>query len=164
MAQQRRPDPRAAEVRAACSDDADVLTALERAASLAALGHVFPPDAYPYPTDEVRARWVATLADPAVRVLLLDDPLLPGVLAAFVAFDDTHVRHLAVHPRRWGHGFGRRTLTEAVSQMDAPRLWVLEANARARSVYEHLGWAPTGRSRQAEWPPYPTEVELGLPP
>ena len=158
-----RPDPREAEVRTAGPDDADALTALERAASLAALGHVFPPDEYPYPTVEVRARWVATLAEHGVTVRLLEDLLLPGVLAAFVAFDAERIRHLAVHPRRWGHGFARRILAEATAAMDEPRLWVLEANTRARGLYEHLGWVPTGRTQQAEWPPYPTEVELALP-
>lgn len=164
MAQQRRPDARAAEARRAGPDDAAALTALERAASLAALGHVFPPDEYPYPTDEVRARWDATLAEPGVSVVVLEDPLLPGVLAAFVAVDGERVRHLAVHPRRWGHGFARRILAEATALTPRPRLWVLEANTRARGLYEHLGWVPTGRSQQAEWPPHPTEIELALDP
>ncbi|NHA68334.1 GNAT family N-acetyltransferase [Phycicoccus flavus] len=161
----RRPDPSArpapAEIRPATPEDADRLTTVERAASLAALGHVFPPDEYPYPTDDVRARWVRTLADAAVTVLVLDDELRPGALVAFVAVDDTGcVRHLGVRPRSWGHGHARRMLEAANTRTDRPRLWVLEGNTRARGLYEHLGWRATGRSRAAEWPPYPTEVEL----
>ena len=44
-----------------------------------------------------------------------------------------------------------------------PTLWVLADNHRARGLYEHLEWQPTGRSRQDEWPPYPPELELTLP-
>jgi hypothetical protein len=38
---------------------------------------------------------------------------------------------------------------------------VLRENTRARGLYEHLGWAPTGREQAAEWPPYPVELEYG---
>jgi hypothetical protein len=34
---------------------------------------------------------------------------------------------------------------------------------RARDLFEHLGWEPTGREQPAEWPPYPTELEYRLP-
>ena len=39
----------------------------------------------------------------------------------------------------------------------------LYAHHRARALYEHLGWEPTGREQPAEWPPYPTELEYRLP-
>jgi hypothetical protein len=34
---------------------------------------------------------------------------------------------------------------------------------RARDLFQHLGWEPTGREQPAEWPPYPTELEYRLP-
>ncbi len=41
----------------ASSADADVLAAIQEQASLAALGHIFPPDTYPFPLAAVRERW-----------------------------------------------------------------------------------------------------------
>ncbi|MBM6405790.1 GNAT family N-acetyltransferase [Phycicoccus sp. CSK15P-2] len=108
----------------------------------------------------MRQRWVEALADPEVAVEVLDDEEHPGLVVAFVAFDEAEVRHLGVHPRYWRRGHARKALGVATSRMVDPRLWVLERNHRARSMYEHLGWAPTGRSRPAEFPPFPVEVEL----
>ncbi|HWL41917.1 MAG TPA: alpha/beta fold hydrolase [Ilumatobacter sp.] len=145
--------------RLATLDDVDALTELERIANLVALAHVFPPDEYPYPTDGVRARWRDVLAEPGITVAVAG-----GVdrLDAFVAFDRSVVRHLAVHPDRWGDGVARRALAFATARMDAPHLWCLADNTRALGFYEHLGWRRTGRSQPAEWPPFPVEVELAL--
>ena len=49
---------------------------------------------------------------------------------------------------------------ERVLAAGATRLWCLVDNHHARAVYDHLGYAETGSSRQAPWPPYPTELEL----
>ena len=43
-----------------------------------------------------------------------------------------------------------------------PTLWVLADNHRARGLYHHLGWEPTGQEQPAEWPPYPLELQLVL--
>ena len=88
--------------------------------------------------------------------------------AAFTSWDDTgRLRHLAVHPDHWGTGLAREGVGLAVEDIRAagrtPVLWVLVANHRARGLYEHLGWEPTGREQPAEWPPYPVEIELRLP-
>ena len=152
-----RPEP---QFRPARVDDVEALVAVERGASLAALGHIFPPDEYPYPTDDIRARWLVVLADPSVTTLLLESEERPGEVVAFVAFDADRIRHLAVHPRHWRHGHARRALDVATARMETPTLWMLEQNHRARGLYEHLGWVPTGRSRPAEFPPHPTEIEL----
>ena len=144
--------------REATSDDAVELRDLERAANLAGLAHVFP--GLPFPDDGVLARWEATLADPSVTVLMTE--------AAFTSWDDAgRLRHLAVHPDHWGAGLAREGVALAVAAIRAagrtPELWVLVANQRARGLYEHLGWEPTGREQPAEWPPYPREIELRLP-
>ncbi|WP_432479818.1 GNAT family N-acetyltransferase [Nocardioides sp. GXQ0305] len=144
------------EWRAAGVADADALTALERDANLVALAHVFPPDRYPFPWDGVRERWVATLQEPGVVVEVVDGD---GRLDAFVAHDGVTLRHLGVHPDRWGQGLARAAVDRAAGA-GATRLWCLVDNHRARGLYDHLGFAETGGSRQAPWPPYPTEVEL----
>ncbi|WP_151082718.1 GNAT family N-acetyltransferase [Nocardioides cynanchi] len=137
--------------RVAGPDDAVALTGLERDANLVALAHVFP--GVPYPEDEVLARWSRVLADPEVRVEVCGPDVL---LDAYVCWDPTTLRHLAVRPERWGTGLGRLAVERAVG---ATRLWCLVENRRARGLYEHLGWSPTGRDGAAEWPPYPREME-----
>jgi len=112
-----------------------------------------------FPDEGVLERWRATLVEPGVTVLLDD--------AAFTSWDTTgRLRHLAVHPDHWGTGLAREGVELAVARIRAagraPVLWVLVANHRARGLYEHLGWEPTGREQPAEWPPYPAEVEYRL--
>jgi GNAT superfamily N-acetyltransferase len=139
--------------RPATADDADALTALERDTNLVALAHVFPD--VPYPHDEVRERWLRLVADPQVRVDVVGPP---DRLDVYLAWDAERLRHLGVRPEQWGRGLARRAVERATG---VRRLWVLRDNARARGFYEHLGWAPTGREQQAEWPPYPPELEYG---
>jgi GNAT superfamily N-acetyltransferase len=144
--------------RTATAEDAAALRDLEREANLVGLAHVF--DGLAFPDDDVLARWEATLADPTVTVLMSDD--------AFTSWDDAgRLRHLAVRPDRWGTGLAREGVALAAAGIRAtgrtPVLWVLVANHRARGLYAHLGWEPTGREQSAEWPPYPTEIELRLP-
>jgi GNAT superfamily N-acetyltransferase len=137
--------------RAATTSDADALTDLERDANLVALAHVFPDT--PYPADDVRARWERALADPDVRVEVCGPPTR---LDACVCWESALLRHLAVRPERWGTGLARRAIERAAG---VSRLWCLVENHRARGLYEHLGWQPTGREQSAEWPPYPREME-----
>lgn len=143
--------------RRATAHEADGLTRLEREANLASLGHIFPPEEYPYPTEEVRDRWAALLHDDAVIIGLTDDA---AGLAAVLAFDQVLLRHLVVRPDRWGTGLARAALNWAVNQAPVSRLWCLEENSRALGFYEHLGWSRTGRRQTAEFPPYPVEIEL----
>jgi GNAT superfamily N-acetyltransferase len=137
--------------RVATPSDAVVLTDLERDANLVALAHVFPDT--PYPEDEVRSRWERTLLDPGVSVEVCGPP---ARLDAYVCWDATTLRHLAVRPERWGNGLARQAIGRASG---VSRLWCLVENHRARGLYEHLGWRPTGREQTAVWPPYPREME-----
>ncbi|MCW2792429.1 MAG: family N-acetyltransferase [Nocardioides sp.] len=154
----------ASDWRPATPDDAALLTDLERAANLATLGHVFPPDLHPYPYDAVLARWRRTLVEPGVRV---DVRPGPDGLAALAAYDTTTLRHLAVHPGHWGAGLAREAAgraTAAIRDGGAGRalLWCLRENHNARGFYAHLGWRATGLTRAAEWVPHPEEMEYEL--
>lgn len=160
-------------LREASPDEAYALMELERAANLASLGHVFPPSLYPYPEADVLARWALVLESPDVTVLVLPFEALDtsgpgvGVLAAVTAYDESTLRHLVVHPSCWGTGLGRLCVSAAVDGIAArgtsvARLWCLVENHRARGLYEHLGWAPTGRRQEAVFPPHPEEMEYSL--
>lgn len=144
-------------VRDATPDEADDLARLERSANLEALGHVFLPAQHPFPTEEVRERWHQLLQDPAVHVGVAEDH---RGLTAFVACDDEVLRHLAVRPDLWGTGLAESAVDWACAQAPVVRLWCLERNHRALRFYARLGWSPSGARRQAEFPPYPDEVEL----
>ena len=150
------------EMREATENDVGALRDLERAANLAALGHVFPPDRYPFPDDAVLTRWRIVLDDPDVTTLVVDAEDGAG-LAAACAYDETTVRHLAVRPDHWGHGLATAALDAALHAMDlkgttSASLWCLVDNHRARRLYEYLGWRPTEDRQEAPWPPHPIEM------
>lgn len=146
--------------RAARHDDLIALRDLERTASLAALGHVFPPERYPFPDDDVLARWALVLDDPDVSVMVAEED---GELVALAAHDSSTLRHLAVRPDRWGDGLASTAIETVVAALDLrgctiASLWCLEENHRARRLYEWLGWRPTTDRREAPWPPHPVEM------
>ncbi|MDZ5663793.1 GNAT family N-acetyltransferase [Nocardioides sp. S-58] len=143
--------------RRATADDVVALRDLERAASRAGLAHVFGD--LPYPDDDVLARWALLLDDPTVVVDVVDDE---DGLVVLAAHDGSTLRHLAVRPDRWGAGLARDGFARAEAA-GARRLWVLADNHRARTLYESLGWRPTGESQECPWAPYPTEVEYAAP-
>ncbi len=146
--------------RDATLDDLGALRDLERAANLAALGHVFPPERYPFPDDDVLARWALVLDEPGVVVRVAEDD---GGLVAVAAYDDSTLRHLAVRPDHWGDGLATTAIETALHAMDLrgstiASLWCLEENHRARRLYEYLGWRATDDRREAPWPPHPIEM------
>ena len=151
--------------RLATAADAVALRDLERAANLAALAHVFPPERYPFPEDDVLARWVLVLAEPGVEVLVLEGA---DGLRAYAAHDDCWLRHLAVHPRHWGEGIATAAVEAALAGMHRrgstnASLWCLAENHRARRLYEHLGWRATEERQEAPWPPHPVELRYTRP-
>jgi RimJ/RimL family protein N-acetyltransferase len=151
--------------RVATAEDLPALRDLERDANLAALGHVFPPERFPFPDDDVLARWALVMQDPSVTVLVRDTADEDGRsgIDLFAAYDDTTLRHLAVHPRTWGRGLASRAIETVLRAMDQrgtsiAQLWCLEENHRARRLYEYLGWRATPDRQEAPWPPHPTEM------
>jgi len=152
-------ESRAEVITAARPDHAGALATLEKRANRVALAHVFPPEV-PYPYDDVLARWRLVLEDPDVTTLAAWSGAEP---VGFAAYDGDTLRHLAVAVERSGTGLAdelhgrivdawRRTGTATA------RLWVLEANERARRFYARLGWRADGRRDLSPWAPYPVEV------
>ncbi|CAN5180360.1 hypothetical protein BH18ACT9_BH18ACT9_04830 [soil metagenome] len=150
--------------RNATRDDLTALGDLERDANLAALSHVFPAERFPFPDDAVLARWALVLDEPGCAVLVADTPSgRHPELMVFIAYDDTTLRHLAVHPNHWGQGIATSAIGVALHAMELRGgtkafLWCLVENHRARRLYEHLGWQPTEERGEASWPPYPVEM------
>jgi GNAT superfamily N-acetyltransferase len=147
--------------REATPQDAPALRDLEREANLVGLRHVFPPEQYPFPDDDVLARWALVLDEPGVGVLVRDCG--EGRVDVLAAYDDRTLRHLAVHPDLWGTGLASQAVASveraiAARGTSVAELWCLEENHRARRLYEHLGWLATDDRQPAPWPPYPTEM------
>lgn len=154
----------AAAIRRAGLDDLERLVAVQRVAEVAGLGHVFPPDRYPFPVDEVRDRWRSWLAAGEARILLAEQ----GARAVgTVCASPGWLQGFFVVPDAWGSGLADRLHDQAIATLraaaDPPcRLWVLEANGRARRFYERHGWRRDERRRPVAFPPYPVEVGYTL--
>jgi GNAT superfamily N-acetyltransferase len=138
------------ELRRARTGDEGLLASIEQAANADALAHVFSA---PYPWAEVRDRWRTRLAEPDVRASVV---VVDGVGVGYLAHDGTTLLHLGVVARHRGTGVADDVLATLPGTVD--RLWVLEANVRARRFYERHGWRPDGRSQRCEFTPFPVEV------
>ncbi len=157
--------PRPSTIRPATSVEAGPLADVERAATLVALAHVFPPDRFPYPDADVLARWRIVLDDPSVTVLVAE---CDGQLLGYAAYDDTWLRHLGVHPDHRGTGLADLLTDAALAGIAAggatvARLWVVADNHRARRFYERSGWLRGTECDTAEFPPHPAEVDYYRP-
>jgi ribosomal protein S18 acetylase RimI-like enzyme len=109
----------------------------------------FPAGDIPPTVDEHRATWEVRLADPTAialvarvagrpvgSVMARRDPDLP---------DRGQITGLHVLPTEWGQGVGTALHDAAVATLAAQgvatvELWVIEANRRARRLYESKGW------------------------
>ena len=151
-------------IRDARPEEAELLAGVQERASVAALGHIFPPERHPFPRDAVQTRWKEFAADPARRTLIAlsaDDP----VGAACVSVE--WLEGLYVVPEHWGTGLAgslHDRALELVRELGSTRchLWVLEENLRARRFYERRGWRENGETRVVEYPPNPLDVGYSL--
>jgi tRNA dimethylallyltransferase len=147
-------------LRRARERDAEAVFEVQRAASLAALDHIYPPDRYPFPDEEVRAHWREALRQAERRVIVA---VLAGRIVGFASSTGDRVDGLYVVPECWGTGLAERLLEAALQDIAArgetvARLWVLEDNQRARRFYERRNWKADGTERVVPFPPHPLDV------
>jgi GNAT superfamily N-acetyltransferase len=138
-------------------DEFVALYELEKAASLAGLGHVFPVERFPFPDEEVLAKYRLSFEDPDFKVVAVERD---GRLVAHAAYDCEHLRQLSVRPNLWGTGLAAIVVDAALGDMgqrgaDRASLWVLTDNGRARRFYERTGWEPTGKVSTSRFVPHP---------
>ena len=141
-----------------------MLAAVQEIASVAALGHIFPPELYPYPRAAVQAHWAASATDPGKRTLIATSEL--GPLGAACVYEEW-LEGLYVVPEQWGTGLAGELHDRALEVVrslgsERCRLWVLEDNARARRFYERRGWRENGETRVVEFPPNPLDIGYSL--
>jgi GNAT superfamily N-acetyltransferase len=144
-------------------DDAEILFAIHRESAMTAYAHIFPPDRYAFPDNEMRAHWVSSLGDPDTAIVVVERASAP---IGFVGVSPGWLRNLFVLPSEWGRGVGSALHDEAVTILRAAgegaRLWVLQENERARRFYEDRGWRHDGERRPSDYPPYPPALRYSL--
>jgi diamine N-acetyltransferase len=134
--------------------EAETHFAIQRAASLAGLAHIYPPEQYPYPDEEIRRRW--RVVEGTVFVCERD-----GQVVGVALIEQCWLHGFYVLPDFWGTGVALELHDAAVgAQPDCAelKLWVLEENQRARRFYEKHGWRRNGESRVVEYPPHPLDI------
>ncbi len=120
---------------------------------------MFPPELYAYPDDAILERWRTVegrvfVAERAGRAV--------GLAAAHAGW----LNGLYVLPEEWGSGVALALHAAAVAELArehaTAKLWVLEANGRARRFYERHGWRENGEKRVVPFPPRPLDVGYSL--
>jgi GNAT superfamily N-acetyltransferase len=135
--------------------------AIQREASLAGLAHVFPPDRFPYPEDEVRDDLHRQLEDP--RFVTLVD----GEGRGFTMVGDGWLQRLYVREGAWGSCLARELHAAALDALReqgvrTASLWCLAENPRARRFYERQGWRLNGTERVVPFPPHPLDLGYSI--
>lgn len=141
-------------IRRSGRDEAETHFAIQRAACVESFPHIFPPELYPFPDDEIRQRW----REFPGTVLLADRD---GVPVGIAGVDACWLHGFYVVPDHWGTGVAAELHEAALEAMaDCPelRLWVLAENHRARRFYEKHGWRENGDTRVVPYPPNPVDV------
>jgi GNAT superfamily N-acetyltransferase len=148
-------------IREARHDEAQTLLVIQRAASVAAFAHIYPPEQYPFPDDDVLALWRDALRDPGIDVYVGE---VGGEAIGSISVDDEWLRTLYVVPGHWSSGVGSTLLDYGLARMrergaTRAKLWTLEENASGRRFYERRGWRLTGETRIVPFPPHPIDVQ-----
>lgn len=152
----------AIEIRPAEADEAEVLFGVQRSSALAGFAHIFDQVQHPFPDEVERDKWASYVACTDIKVLVAEDED-EAVVVGVAVINGATLERLFVAPDRWGVGVGTR-LHDAVLDMvraegnEECDLWVLSENTQARGFYENRGWRLDGRTRQAQFPPFPPAV------
>lgn len=92
-------------------------------------------------TTERQAAYLQRKLDAKSRLFLLIEKKPIGVISVM----ENLIEDLYVLPEEQGKGYGTKLLRYAIGACPGtPALWILENNARARRLYERLGFAETG--------------------
>ena len=151
-------------LRPATSADLEELVDVQQQGAVVGLAEVFPQDRYPFPRDEVLARWRREVADPAIRAYVAVDH--DGRVSGFAATRGNELLHFGTRVDTWSTGHAGRLLEAVLAELavaapEATEVWlrVFEANHRARRFYERLGWRANGVRTRTSFEPHPVLLE-----
>ena len=136
--------------------DVPVVVGVQRAGAVVGLADVFPQDAYPFPSDVVRRRWLEEIAAPEIDCLAV---LHRDVVVGFAALRQDELLHFGIAIDLWGTGTAQAAhdlLLDRMRCRGARSAWlrVFIENSRGRRFYEKLGWRDTGERSRSTFPPY----------
>jgi RimJ/RimL family protein N-acetyltransferase len=142
--------------------DLEILVEVQREGAVQALGHIFPQATYPFPRDEVLARWAEEIADPAINVYVIETDA--GNIGGFAASRGNELLHFGTAVQTWGSGLAVEAHNEILQRLAAAgvvRCWlrVFQDNHRAIRFYEKLGWRATAKLTRSAFAPHPVLVE-----
>ena len=95
--------------------DLPAVVAIQEPASVAGLPDVFPHERYPFPRDEIAARWQDEVADPDIECFVVEED---GRVAGFAALQGGEVLHFGTALDMWGSG-----LATAAPTSSSPTSW-----------------------------------------
>jgi RimJ/RimL family protein N-acetyltransferase len=149
-------------LRDAVLSDLPAMMDIQHSGALQALTQIFPQDAYPFPRAEIQSRWAAEIADPDIKVYVIEHDA--GQIVGFAAIRDNELLHFGTAVETWGTGLAVDAHSKLIERLadagvTSARLRVFEENHRARRFYEKLGWRPTDRLSRTSFPPHPVLVE-----
>ena len=136
-------------LRWATEADAAALAILHASAARTGYRHIFPTTSEPPSVEQLQTDWSTLLSGNDARAVLAEDGADVVGSAAVGPFANDpaglFLQKLHVLPQRWGDGLGgvlhdAALLVAAEMGAEAINLWVLEANSRARGMYERRGW------------------------
>ncbi|MFI5609405.1 GNAT family N-acetyltransferase [Amycolatopsis sp. NPDC051903] len=151
-----------ASVRPAVVSDAPAIAHVHVASWQAAYDGLLPAEFLSGLSVDARERfWARNLADLPAHQTILVAVTPDGSLAGFAATnpgrdedataETGELASLYLLPSQWSRGVGRLLHAAAVAALTAEfstaTLWVLTTNTRARTFYEHAGWALDGRTK-----------------
>jgi GNAT superfamily N-acetyltransferase len=148
-------------IRPARPDEAETLLGVQREACVVAFAHIFPPERYPFPDEDVLAHWRTVLSERETEVYIAEDE---GVPVGSVSLGKGFLSTLYVVPSHQGTGIGTTLHDLALERLraqgnDVAKLWTLEENWNARRYYETRGWTLTDETRVVPFPPQPLDVQ-----
>jgi putative acetyltransferase len=152
-------------LRDAVLQDLPALMDVQQSGAVLALAHIFPQDAFPFPRAAIQSRWASEIADPKVRVFVIQHS--NGSVVGFAAIRANELLHFGTAVETWGSGLAAAAHDKLIERFadagtTAARLRVFDENHRARRFYEKLGWRPTGQLSRTSFPPHPVLVEYEL--
>lgn len=148
-------------------DDLDALLVVQREGAVLGLGHIFPQDVHPFPTEQLRERWIVEMEDPQVQCFAV---VAGSEIKGFAATREAELLHFGTAVATWGSGLAAQVHDEVLDSLRAQghaRAWlrVYEENHRAARFYARRAWRPTGVTSRSTYAPYALlrrwEVSLG---
>ena len=140
---------------------AAAIASIQNDAARLAYAKIFPATSSAPTLADLERQWLTMITEPETVVLTVtEDEQVMGAVAVGANGDVPSgllLSRLYVQPEGWGRGFGSVLHDEALAvarrRSSDINLWVLEANTKARGMYERRGWSLVPGRTLANDPP-----------